>query len=89
LKCLIDGIIASAIVVAGISIEIIKRLRLRGPCGEPVGLAPKTLGSGVRYMVGGTMFGIGWALTGACPGREVDGGVCSAPHSTTFSRPAE
>jgi len=65
------GIIASAIVVGGLSIEIIKRLRLRGPGGEPIGLAPKTLGSGVRYVVGGSMFGIGWALTGACPGPLV------------------
>ena len=65
------GIIASAIVVAGVSIEIIKRLGLRGPDGAPIGLAPKTLGSGVRYATGGTIFGIGWALTGACPGPLV------------------
>jgi len=65
------GIIASAIVVAGTSIEIIRRLRLRGPDGEPIGLAPKQLGSGLRYVAGGTLFGIGWALTGACPGPLV------------------
>jgi len=72
------GIMASAIVVAGISIEIIKRIRLRGPGREPLGLAPKTLGTGVRYVAGGTIFGIGWALTGACPGplvALVGGGV--------------
>jgi uncharacterized protein len=28
----------------------------------------KRLGRGIRYAVGGTMFGLGWALTGACPG---------------------
>ena len=65
------GIIASAIVVAGTSIEIIKRLRLQGPDGEAMGLAPKPLGSGLRYVAGGTLFGIGWALTGACPGPLV------------------
>jgi len=65
------GIIASAIVVAGTSIEIIRRLRLRGPDGEPMGQASKQLGSGLRYMAGGTLFGIGWALTGACPGPLV------------------
>jgi len=65
------GIIASAIIVAGTSLEIIGRLCLRGPDGTPLGLAPKQLGSGLRYVAGGTLFGIGWALTGACPGPLV------------------
>jgi uncharacterized membrane protein YedE/YeeE len=65
------GIIASAIVVAGMSIEIIKRLGVKGADGRPLGLPPKQLGSGVRYVVGGMLFGIGWALTGACPGPLV------------------
>ena len=30
-----------------------------------------TLGNGVRYVTGGTIFGLGWALTGACPGPLV------------------
>jgi hypothetical protein len=61
------GIIGSALVVAGISLEIIKRLNLRDPDGVPLRLPPKTLGRGVRYIVGGMIFGVGWALTGACP----------------------
>ena len=65
------GIIASAIAVAGVSLEIIKRMGLRGGDGTPIGLAPKTLGHGVRYVAGGTSFGLGWALTGACPGPLV------------------
>jgi uncharacterized membrane protein YedE/YeeE len=65
------GIIATAIIVAGVGIEAIKRLRLCSRDGEPIGLAPKSLGSGVRYVVGGSLFGIGWALTGACPGPLV------------------
>jgi uncharacterized membrane protein YedE/YeeE len=65
------GIIGSAVIVAGISLAIIKRLQLRGRDGNLIGLAPKTLGSGRRYMFGGTIFGVGWALTGACPGPLV------------------
>jgi uncharacterized membrane protein YedE/YeeE len=65
------GIIATAILVAELSLEVIKRLRLRGPDGEPIGPQPKTLSRGVRYVAGGTIFGLGWALTGACPGPLV------------------
>jgi uncharacterized membrane protein YedE/YeeE len=65
------GIIASAILVAGISLEIIKRRQLRDAAGVPLALTPKTLGRGVRYIAGGTIFGVGWALTGACPGPLV------------------
>jgi uncharacterized protein len=65
------GIIATAVLVAGISLEILKRRGLRDPAGAPLALAPKTLGRGVRYIAGGAMFGIGWALTGACPGPLV------------------
>lgn len=65
------GIIASAIVVAGTSLAILKQRHFRGAGGEPIGLPPKTFGSGVRYVAGGILFGIGWALTGACPGPLV------------------
>jgi uncharacterized membrane protein YedE/YeeE len=62
------GIIGSAVVVAAVSLEIIRRLQPRDQTGLPIGLPPKTLGSGVRYVAGGSIFGIGWALAGACPG---------------------
>jgi hypothetical protein len=65
------GIIGSAVVVAGVSLLAIKKLGLRAADGSPLALAPKTLGSGVRYIAGGTIFGLGWALTGACPGPLV------------------
>jgi uncharacterized membrane protein YedE/YeeE len=65
------GIIASAMLVAGVSLETIKRLGLRTSDDERIGLAPKTLGRGVRYVAGGAIFGVGWALTGACPGPLV------------------
>jgi uncharacterized membrane protein YedE/YeeE len=61
-------IIASAVVVAAASLALIKKLQLKTISGEPITIPPKKLGLGVRYAVGGTIFGLGWALTGACPG---------------------
>jgi uncharacterized membrane protein YedE/YeeE len=61
-------IIASAVVVAAVAVALTKRLQLRTLSGEPISIPPKSLGYGVRYAVGGTIFGLGWALTGACPG---------------------
>ena len=72
------GIIGSAVVVAGVSLLVIKKLELRDAEGQPLALAPKAVGTGVRYIAGGTIFGLGWALTGACPGplvALVGGGV--------------
>ena len=65
------GVILSAILVAGASLALIERLGLQGSDGQPLGLAPKKVGSGARYVIGGAMFGVGWALTGACPGPLV------------------
>ena len=65
------GIIGTAVLTAAMSLLMIKRLRIRSADGTPLGLAPKTLGTGVRYVVGGAMFGLGWVLTGACPGPLV------------------
>ncbi|MBZ5546529.1 MAG: YeeE/YedE family protein [Acidobacteriia bacterium] len=61
-------IIASAIAVATFSVQLIRRLGLKSASGELITIPPKPLGHGVRYAVGGTIFGLGWALTGACPG---------------------
>ena len=62
------GIIGSAVAVAAASVWLIKRLGVRTFGGEPIVIPPKTLGRGTRYWLGGTIFGLGWALTGACPG---------------------
>jgi uncharacterized membrane protein YedE/YeeE len=65
------GVIGTAVLTAAISLLTIKRLGVRGADGAPLGLPPKTVGSGVRYLAGGSIFGLGWALTGACPGPLV------------------
>ena len=62
------GIIGSAIAVAAISVQIIKRKKIRAFDGSEISIPPKVMGSGTRYWLGGTFFGLGWALTGACPG---------------------
>jgi len=61
------AIIGSAVVTAALSLMVIKRAGLHAATGEVIKVQPKTLGSGVRYAAGGTIFGLGWALTGACP----------------------
>ena len=61
-------IIASAIAVAAASIALIRRLGVKTVSGEPIAIPPKSMGLGVRYAAGGTIFGLGWALAGACPG---------------------
>ena len=62
------GVIISAVVVAGLSIALLKLAGVPTLAGEAISIPPKTLGKGYRYWIGGTLFGVGWALTGACPG---------------------
>ncbi len=60
------GVIGSAVVVGLISVQLIKRFRLRTVHGEPIVIPDKTFNQGQIY--GGLIFGLGWAITGACPG---------------------
>lgn len=60
------GIIGSAIVTGMLSIFIIKWLKIKSIDGQPIVIAPKEFQWGNVW--GGIIFGLGWAITGACPG---------------------
>ncbi|WP_462268014.1 DUF6691 family protein [Mucilaginibacter sp.] len=60
------GIIGSAIITGMISIQLIKKFKLNTIQGEPVVIPKKKFHWGNVY--GGLIFGLGWAITGACPG---------------------
>ena len=62
------GIMGAAIVVAALAVQLIKRLGVRDASGNRITIPPKEMGRGTRYWLGGTIFGLGWALLGACPG---------------------
>ena len=60
------GVIGSAVVVGMISIQLLKRYHATTINGEPIRIADKQYSHGT--WIGGIIFGLGWALTGACPG---------------------
>ncbi|MGZ4042212.1 MAG: DUF6691 family protein [Bacteroidia bacterium] len=60
------GIIGSAILVGMVSLLIIKKYNIKTFSGEEIKIAPKEFSKGNIF--GGLMFGLGWAMTGACPG---------------------
>ncbi len=62
------GVLGSAFLTALMSIQLLTRIGARGRTGERIALPPKVLGKGFRYWIGGSIFGVGWALSGACPG---------------------
>jgi uncharacterized protein len=60
------GVIGTAVVVGALSVWAIKRFNIKTLSGEKVVIQPKTFNKGQIY--GGLIFGLGWAVTGACPG---------------------
>lgn len=60
------GVIGSAVAVGMISVFLIKKFKIKTIYGEAIEFHPKSLNKGQVY--GGLLFGLGWAITGACPG---------------------
>ncbi|RPH92798.1 MAG: hypothetical protein EHM72_16955, partial [Calditrichaeota bacterium] len=59
-------VIASAVVGGIISVQILKRLKLKSISGTEISFKGKAYHKG--FIIGGALFGVGWSITGACPG---------------------
>jgi uncharacterized protein len=60
------GVIGTAVVVGAISVWLIKKFRLKTLSRENIVFPKKKFNKG--QVIGGLLFGFGWAMTGACPG---------------------
>lgn len=61
------GIIGTALALGVIMVQSMKRFKMKSFFGEQIKFIPKQKGI-ARYLIGGSIFGLGWALAGACPG---------------------
>lgn len=61
------GIIGSAVFLGMLFLWLVKKINLKSIDGDAIHLPPKDRGF-IRYIIGGNIFGLGWALGGACPG---------------------
>jgi uncharacterized protein len=60
------GVIGSAVLTGIASLQILRRLKPKSADGQQLVFPKKPWHQGV--WIGGITFGLGWALTGACPG---------------------
>ena len=60
------GVMGTAVTVGALSVALIKKLHVKSVGKEAIDLTPKSYHNGFIY--GGILFGLGWAMTGACPG---------------------
>jgi uncharacterized membrane protein YedE/YeeE len=63
------GVIGVAIATAGLGLLVLRKIGVHSLGGEPIRLAPKPMHASV--FTGGLIFGVGWALSGACPGTAL------------------
>ena len=61
------GIIGSAIAIGSISLFLIKKFNIKTIDGKDIELSDKPL-KPKSNLIGGILFGVGWSMTGACPG---------------------
>ncbi|MBN9297608.1 MAG: YeeE/YedE family protein [Filimonas sp.] len=60
------GVIGSAVATGMLSVWLIKKFNIKTVYGEKIVFSPKKFNKG--QIIGGLIFGFGWAITGACPG---------------------
>jgi uncharacterized membrane protein YedE/YeeE len=73
------GVIGTAVIVGIISVWLIKKFNIKTIYGEKIEFHPKKFNKGQIY--GGLLFGLGWALAGACPGpifAQIGAGILAA-----------
>ncbi|SEM44150.1 hypothetical protein SAMN05216436_104217 [bacterium A37T11] len=61
------GLMGSALLIGILLVQFIKSTKMRDAQGNVIAI-PNKEKSIKRYLIGGIVFGLGWALAGACPG---------------------